>query len=374
VQLDSVMRYLAYPANLASGIFIVFASVLLSAALSVGMFGLPLASIMLTWFFKYALVTVEHICWKVEGEPVLSVEMIHPLQQGKSFVLLIITGIFFAIFYAAQYWAGPVAGAAIGLAAVGLLPAVVAVQTATDTALLALDPRQWYRLLRWLKQDYLLVLAAILVFWIFAFALVFFEPISDHVYLVIKIALLMFGWLSALSLLGGVILEKRIADPDDSPMERAELEVSSVAIQRERERKIDSIYGEWRSGAQKNAWQTLMRTVEASDSPVDELRWMLDRISTWEEPRLAERVAQELVPRLLAISRFGEAISVTRQRLAVHAGYRPVTATETLRMVRVARDGGDRPTARALLSDFRQIFPNDALIPVAEELARDLQR
>jgi hypothetical protein len=117
-----------------------------------------------------------------------------------------------------------------------------------------------------------------------------------------------------------------------------------------------------------------MRTVEASESPIDELRWMLERIATWEEPRLADRVAQEMVPRLLTISRYGEAISVTRQRLAVDPGFRPVTATETLRMVRVARDGGDRPTARALLRDFRQIFPNDPLIPVAEELARELQR
>lgn len=374
MRLDSAIRYLAYPANLASGIFIVFTGSLLALAITVGAFGLPLAAIMLTWFFKYGLVTVEHICWKVEGEPVLSVEMVHPLQQSKSFVLLIITGIFFAIFYAAQYWAGPIAGAVIGLAAVGLLPAVVAVQTATDTALLALDPRQWYRLLRWLKQDYLLVLGAIFVFWILAFALVVFEPISDHVWLFFKIVLLMFAWLSALSLLGGVILERRLADPDDSPMERAELEVTAADIQRERERKIDSIYGEWRSGAQKNAWQTLLRTVESSESPVDELRWMLERISTWEEPRLAGRIAQELVPRLLAISRYGEAISVTRQRVTVDPGYRPVTASETLRMVRVARDGGDRPTARALLRDFATIFPNDPLIPVAEELARELQR
>jgi hypothetical protein len=249
VQLESVMRYLAYPANLASGIFIVFASVLLAIALKVGAFGLPLAGIMMTWFFKYGLVTVEHICWNVEGEPVLSVEMIHPLQQGKAIVLLIITGIFFAIFYAAQFWAGPIAGAVIGLAAVGLLPAVVAVQTGTDTALLALDPRQWVRLLKWLKQDYLFVLAAILVFWVFAYALVVFEPISIHVPLVLKIALLMFGWLSVLALLGGALFERRIADPDDSPMERAELEVSPVQIERERESAREKSTASMASGA-----------------------------------------------------------------------------------------------------------------------------
>jgi hypothetical protein len=43
-------------------------------------------------------------------------------------------------------------------------------------------------------------------------------------------------------------------------------------------------------------------------------------------------------------------------------------------MARVARDGGDRPTARALLRDFPRIFPNDPLQPAADELNQQLQR
>jgi hypothetical protein len=199
-------------------------------------------------------------------------------------------------------------------------------------------------------------------------------PLGAVLPLVVKVAVLMFAWLSVLALLGGGILERRISDPDDSPLERRELEVSPEEIQKQRDQKIDSIYGEWRSGARTNAWQTLLRTVEASDDPVDELRWMLAQVSKWPEPKLADRVAQELVPRLLSISRFGEAITVTRQRLAADPEYRPVTAYETLRMVRVARDGGDRPTARALLRDFQRFFPNDPLQTAADDLTRQLQR
>jgi|GEM_PF-2081743 len=47
---------------------------------------------------------------------------------------------------------------------------------------------------------------------------------------------------------------------------------------------------------------------------------------------------------------------------------------QTVRMVHIARDGGDRPTARALLRDFRSIFPNDPLQPVADALTRQLER
>jgi hypothetical protein len=373
VQLNTALRYLSVPGSLASVMFIAFAGTLLTVASFVGVFGIPLAAIMLTWFFKYGLVMVEHVAWEQKDAPVLSVEMIHPLEQQKSMVLMLITGMFFAIFYAAQFWAGALAGAFIGLLAVGLLPAVVAVQAATDSALKGLNPGQWFRLIRWMKEDYAVVLGCILLFWVMAYLLLF-TVIGEPLPRLVIVALLMYGWLSVLALLGGAIRERRISDPDDSPLDRAEIEVSPQEIERAREKIIDSIYGEWRSGAQKNAWQTLMREVEGSASPVDELRWMLPRVSQWPEARLANRVAQELVPRLLAISRYGEAIHVTRQRLQADSEYRPVTAQETLRMVRVSRDGGDRPTARALLRDFQRIFPNDPLQAAADDLARQLER
>jgi hypothetical protein len=101
---------------------------------------------------------------------------------------------------------------------------------------------------------------------------------------------------------------------------------------------------------------------------------MHERISGWPEPRLANRVAQELVPRLIAVSRFSDAINITRQRLTADPEYRPTSANETLRMVRMARDGGDRPTARMLLRDFQRFFPNDPLQPAADDLAAQLQR
>jgi hypothetical protein len=328
---------------------------------------------MLTWFLKYGLITVEHITWQQPEEPVLSVEMIHPLEQQKSLVLLIVIAEFSAAFWAAQYWFGNVIGAVVGIAAIMLLPAVVAVQVATDSAIRALDPRQWYRLLRWLKGDYLLIIAAIIVYWLIAWLLLF-TVVAAFMPRLVTCLLLMFGWLAVLSLMGGAILERRLADPDDSPIERAEVEVDSQAIERERERKIDRIYAEWRSGAQKNAWQTLLREVQTSEAPIEELRWIMERVSRWEEPRLATRVAQELIPRLISINRYGEAIKLSRQCLATDRDFRPVSASETLQLVRIARDGGDRPTARSLLRDFQRIFPNDPLQAAADDLTRELER
>jgi hypothetical protein len=374
VTLTTATSYLARSFSLSSVLFVVFASVLTTLAMKVGYpMGIPLFLIMLTWFFRYGLLMMEYVAWDGKEAPVLEVEMLNPIEQTKSGVLLFVTGVFFAIYYGARYWFGDILGAIVGLVAVGLLPAIAAVQVAKDRALQALDPRDWFHLLRWMKGDYLLVLAGILIYWLGAYILVV-TPLGEHVPLFFEVALLMFGWLAVQALLGGAIRERRISDPDDSPVERFEEAASQEAIEKERERKIDRIYGEWRSGAQKNAWQTLMREVEDSGDAIAELRWMLERIARWDEPRLLNRITQELVPRLVAISRFSEAIVVTRQRLGADPEYRPVTATETLRIARIARDGGDRPTARALLRDFQRIFPNDPLQAAADELSRELQR
>ena len=376
--LTTAASYLARAFSLSSLMFVVLASALMAVAFKVGLFGIPLFLIMLTWFFRYGLLMMEYVAWNGAEAPVLEVEMLNPLEQTKSGILLFITGVFFAIYYGAQYWSYQllgtrVVGVFVGLAAVGLLPAIAAVQVAKDRALQALNPLDWFHLIRWMKSDYLLVLGCILVYWLFAYIMLV-TPLGEHVPLFFQIALLMFGWLAVLALLGGGIRERRISDPDDSPVERFDEGPSQQDIERERERKIDRIYGEWRSGAQKNAWQTLMREAEESGDPIGELRWVLERVARWDEPRLLNRIVQELVPRLVAISRFGEAINLTRQRLAADPTYRPVSATETLRIARIARDGGDRPTARALLRDFQTIFPNDPLQSAADELARELQR
>jgi hypothetical protein len=373
VTLSSTLRFFAYPANLASLLFIAIASPLLAVAIVTGLMGLPLAGILLTWTLKYGLVIAEHIAWKVEGQPVLSAEMLNPLEQRKSFVQLIVVAEMFGITWAAQYWLGKVGGALIAVLAIALLPAVVAVQTITDTALKGLDPREWYRVIRWLKRDYILVLLGVVLLWLLGLILLS-APTRQALPLVVRIAFFMFAWFSVLALLGGVILERRTSDPDDSPIERAELEVSAEEMARQRNWKIDRIYGEWRSGAHKNAWQTLLRTVAESTDPIAELRWLYERIAVWPDARLANRIAQELVPRLLGISRYSEAMTITRQRLTADPDYRPLTAQDTLHMARVARDGGDRPIARALLNDFRRIFPDDALQPAADEMAQQLQR
>jgi hypothetical protein len=373
MQLSSAVRYLAYSANLAPVIFIVLVSPPLTLAIRGGLLGVPLIAILAVWTLKYGLVTVEHIAGNRVGEPVLSVEMLNPLDQQKSLLQLVVVIEMLAIAWAADYWLGTVAGAAVALVAISLLPAVIAIQTVTDTAIKGLDPREWYSIIRWLKADYAQVVLCAFALWLLAVVLLS-TPVRAVLPLMLVIAVLMFGWLSVLSLLGGSVRERRISDPEDPLLERVEGELSPELIAKRRDRLIDRIYGEWRGAAYKNAWQTLMHVVEKSSDPLDELRWLYERTSAWPDSRLAGLIAQEFVPRLLEASRYSEAMTITRQRLAAAPTYRPRTADQTLRIARVARDGGDRPTARALLRDFERAFPSDPLQSAADELAQQLQR
>src|SRR5690349_6639593 len=130
VTLTTAASYLARAISLSSVLFVVLASALAALALKVGVFGVPLLLIMLTWFFRYGLLMMEYVAWDGAEAPVLEVEMLNPIEQTKSGILLFITGVFFAIFYAAQYWFGKLPGAIVGLVAIGLLPAIAAVQVA----------------------------------------------------------------------------------------------------------------------------------------------------------------------------------------------------------------------------------------------------
>jgi hypothetical protein len=97
-------------------------------------------------------------------------------------------------------------------------------------------------------------------------------------------------------------------------------------------------------------------------------------VSTWQSPRLANRLAQELLPLLLATQRNGEALKVAQARLRADRDFRPVNSEQVIKLAQLARAGGDVSLARGLLADFEQRFPDDPARSSAEQLARLLQR
>ena len=227
-----------------------------------------------------------------------------------------------------------------------------------------------------LRGDYLVILGFIALVWLFA-RFVLESALGGALPLVVQIALIMYAWLAVFALIGGVLFERRVDiglddvhtpesldagdGDDDAPDERA------------RDKEIDRIYAEWRGGAHASAWNTVLGLVGKSSDPMAELRWLYQRASQWPDGRLAERLARELLPRLLAQRSTGEALDLVRERLKKDARFRPAGSADLLTLVHLARAAGDRATARLLLQDFSKLYPGDPAQAMVDRLNTQLQ-
>ena len=371
----AILRYLAVPLRTAPLLLIGTFSVLLVLAISARFLGIPLGLILLSWFSKYSFVLMDHVAEGVAEPPVLSLEMVNPLSEQRPMILLLMAiGLFYAT-DAASYWVGH-GGALVLMVAVGLiLPAVVAVQGATGTVVQSLNPRRVLGLIMRLRGDYLLILGFIALVWLFS-RFVLESSIGDALPLVLRIALLMYAWLAMFALIGGVLFERRLdigLDDVNTPESWNPDQGDDAPDERTRDREIDRIYAEWRGGAHANAWNTVLGLVGKSSDPIAELRWLYQRAAQWPDGRLADRLARELLPRLLAQRSTGEALDLVRERLRKDPRFRPTGSAELLTLVHLARTAGDRATARLLLQDFSKLYPGDPAQAMVDRLNTQLQ-
>jgi hypothetical protein len=371
----AIFRYLAMPLQTAPLLLIGIFSILLVVAAKAGLIGIPLGLILLSWFSKYSFVLMDRLAEGVAEPPVLSTEMVNPLDEQRPMILLLMAiGLFYAS-DAASYWIGNRGALVLRFAVGALLPAVVAVQGATGMVVQSLNPRRVLGLIARLRGDYLLILGFIALVWVFS-RFVVESAVGDMLPLVLRIALLMYAWLATFSLIGGVLFERRFdiglddvnalesldtGDDEDTPDERA------------RDREMDRIYAEWRGGAHANAWKTVLSLVDKSSDQIAELRWLYQRAAQWPDGRLADRLARELLPRLLAKRITGEALDLTRDRLKRDPRFRPTGSADLLTLVQLARTAGDRANARLLLRDFSTLYPGDPAQAMVDRLNTQLQ-
>ncbi|HKQ14415.1 MAG TPA: hypothetical protein VJT80_13355 [Steroidobacteraceae bacterium] len=372
----AILRYLAIPLRTAPLLLIGIFSVLLFLAFYAGFLGIPLGLILLSWFSKYSFVLMDRLAEGVVEPPVLSTEMVNPLDEQRPVILLVmLIGIFYGS-SAAAYWVGHRGALVLMVAIAAILPAVVAVQGATSTVVQSLNPRRVFGLIVRLRGDYLVILGFVALVWLFA-RWVVASSLGESLPLLVRIALVMYAWLAMFSLIGGVLYERRfdIGLDDVHTPEGIDTDDHDDATpdERARDREIDRIYAEWRGGAHANAWNTVLALVGKSSDPIAELLWMYQRAAQWPDGRLADRLAGELLPRLLLKRSTGEALDLVRERLRKNARFRPAGSADLLTLVQLARTAGDRATARLLLQDFSELYPGDPAQAMVDRLNTQLQ-
>ncbi len=367
---DRIFRYMAVPLQMAPLLLIVIFSALMLLAIKATLFGIALALFLLSGFFKYSFVLLDQLAEGRTEPPVLSIEMMNPIGEGRSLPALVFVVAVFFVSNAAVFWFGLLLALVIGVLVLTALIAIIAVQGATGSLVQSLNPVRCWRLILRLRGDFILVLAC-------AFVLCALIGIASAVGLpfILQIALFMYAWLALFSLIGGLLYERRAELGLEDAYEVETVESDDGAdLERARQQNIDRVYAEWRGGSHKNAWQSVTSYLAQSAEPLAELRWLYERAKVWPDQRLANRLAQETLPRLLVERHNGEAIDVLRERLSASAEFRPLASADLIRLVQLARDAGDRRVARELLRDFERFYPNDPATSVASLLTQQLER
>jgi len=368
----ATLRYLALPFHTASLLLVVLFSVLLRLALHVGLLGLPALLIIASWFLKYAFLLLDHAAQGRPGAPVLSVEDANPLGETRPLLYGMVVGVFYMATGALEEFGSPGLVSALRLLGLLALPAIVAAHAISGSFAAALNPATVVSVARRLGSAYLVILCVALACGWAGRAIVLD---GGHLAFLLRIALLMLLWLALFAVLGGAIHVRRVElrfEPEHSPEKRARRDERDR--ERERAHFLDQVFAEFRAGARGNPFAAIHRRANQSPDPLAEYLWIHDRVATWLNPKLSSRVAQEVLPLLLASNRNSEALRVARSQLQADEHFRPLASDSLLRLAEFARDAGDRPLARALLSDFDRHYPHDPMATRAKRLATELAR
>ena len=366
------MRYLALPFHAAPLLLVAIFAVLLRLALHAGLLGLPALLILGSWFFKYAFMLLDHAAEGRPGAPVLTPEAANPVGEVRPLAYALAAGVFYMGTGAIGELIGTAAVTVIRLLGLVALPAIIATHTITGSFGQALNPLAIAAMTRRLGSGYVLVIGVAIGAGLLGRAIVLD---GDHLAFILRIAALMLLWLVMFSVLGGVLHARRFEvgfEPEHSPARRTRLDERDR--DREREHFIDLVFAEFRAGRRANPLASIQQRASQSSNPLAEYAWIHDRLATWPDPSLANRVAQELLPLLLAARRHSDALKLVKSRLQADREFRPLASEHLRRLAELARDAGDRPLARSLLHDFDRCYQDDPMAQRAQRLAAELAR
>jgi len=364
-----LLRHLLRPTRGGAAAVVVVFAFLLVLASRARLVGIPLALLVISWLFKYAYILFDHTVRGFDEPPTLDIEMVNPVNEQRPLGQVLILGLIYLAVKQAQEYLGVPAAFALAAVCLFFLPASVAVLGLDRNILKAAYPVAWFRLvhgLGWLYGAVLLV--------IFGYLLGLWLLWKLNLSMPLEIAIGMFALLSVFSFLGGALYERRDElgiETWVSP-ERTEARQNKEDL-RQHDKLVLDAYGLMRAGSHVKSWQVLADWLKSRGDAPEDYHWLCERTVTWDDPRYITRLTEELVARLLALKRSGEALDVVAKRLSLDPSFRPKSAADTLGLAQLAARGGGAPrVARALLSDFAARFAGDPRVPVADALAHHL--
>jgi len=312
-----------------------------------GLIGIPLAIVLVSWFFKYCFVLFDALVAGADEPPVLSVEMVNPIDEQRPLAQAIALAAAASLLAWLQARAGRpalVLGAVLLLA---LLPANIALLGVSGNPFHAASPPALLRLIRGLSWRYLyLVLALVLG------AASLYGMWHRGLPLALLLAGTQLAFLVAFTLLGAVLHDNRLMlglETRTRAERRGERERRDHAARRRQ--MLDDSYAQLRlrriEAASREIESWLAREC-TNETALEEYSVLLAAVSSWDDATLADRLANAYLALLLARGATGRALEVLEARLAASRGFVPAPAPLARRLGELADLAGKRALGRAL--------------------------
>jgi hypothetical protein len=341
-------RYLLMPFHAAPLILVLILGILWTYLIKLGkFFGIPGDFLLLSWFFKYCYALLDAVVAGHKELPVLSVEMLNPVDEQRPLIQAIIV----SLGYIASWWlyhsVGPVAGLTLGALLLMALPANVALLAISDSWIHALSPVAIVQVVKGLGLTYFGVLVVTLGGMLLVVTL---AMTLDSLLLTLVLAQLLF--VAMFCYVGGAVFENRIAlqlttrTHDERLAERDERHHAA-----ERGAILDRTYSLLRLKRRSDAWAHLERWMRqhCPDShPFTEYHELLVASCSWEDPVIGDKVADEYLDRLLANGETGVALEALEIRLGSNPNYYPKALTMGERLTALATLAGRKAMGRQL--------------------------
>jgi hypothetical protein len=342
-----MVRHLLLPLHATPLLLVVTFSFGSLIAWKAGFAGIPLAVVLISWFFKYCFVLLDSIVAGEDEPPVLSVEMVNPVDEQRPLMTALLIGAECAGVSALEQHLGTRAAVPALVVVALALPASIAVMGVTGNPFRAMWPPALIDVVRALRRDYVVLNLLILAFVGVAYWMGVHEVSVGTASFVGQMLLLI-----VFSLVGGAVFEHRLELGIESRT-RAErfAERDAREHQSERHRMLDHAYSSFRVRKPLEGWQEIeawLRQHAQGEMQAVEYRALLETTSKWDDVRAADRLANDFAALLLARRASGEALQVIEERLRANPLFRPAPPTLAVRMAELAGAAGKRSLQRQI--------------------------
>ncbi len=343
-------RYLLMPLRPAPLILVAIFSIIGAYAISGGTLGIFADLILVSWFSKYCFVLLDTVVAGHDELPVLSVEMLNPVDEQRPLLQAMIIGLGFIACWWLYHHVGPVAGLGLGALLLCALPASVGLLAIGDSWLHALSPVAIGRIMNGLGWNYVGVLVMALGGGVLIVALAL--TLGS---LLLIVALSQLVVMEMFCFVGGALFERRVDLQLDTRTHGERLaERDERHHAGSRGAVLDRSYALLRLKRRSDAWENLQPWIRqhCSDGhPFTEYHILLQATCSWDDPVIGDQVANEYLGKLLASGETGLALDALQMRLASNAAFHPAKEAYAQRLVELTTLAGRQDLSRQLLAN-----------------------